>query len=163
MRNTRKVKSPSDVFRVFRVFRGLNSFSDFEFRPSGFDRGILLPQALNGRSLRQLQPHPPPPTPRPPEAASREKKICSSIAIPIGSRSARIVMSAREPRCQGLTFWHPPHRARSRPNANIKAILVFISGSFDQAFDFLFVLLFGFRATETGVGKAHFTLPIDKK
>src|SRR5579862_4209789 len=124
---------------------------------------MLLQLALNGPSLRQLQPHPPPPTPRPPEAASREKKICSSMAIPIGSRSARIVMSASDPRCQGLTFWHPPHRARSGHNANNKAILVFISASFDQAFDFLFILLFGFRATETSVGKAHFALPIEQK
>ena len=46
----------------------------------------------NGRDHRigQLHPQPLPPTPRPPVDASREKFMCSVIAIASGSRSARM-------------------------------------------------------------------------
>lgn len=71
-------------------------------------------------------------------------------------------MSAKDPLCQGLTFWHPPQRTSREPNANNNsAILSFISELFEQRFDFLFVLLLGFSATKTSVGETHFAVPID--
>ena len=54
-----------------------------------------------------MQPQLLPPTPRPPLAASRENMTCSTIAVARGSRSGRIVYSARVARCQGWTVVQP--------------------------------------------------------
>ena len=85
--------------------------------------------------------------------------MCSSIAVPMGSRSARIVESASAARCQGFTFWHPAHSASTGITTNQCLLLRFMM-LFEQLFDFFLVLLFGLISAETGVEEPYFAVAI---
>src|SRR5215472_12797403 len=88
--------------------------------------------------------------------------MCSSIAVPMGSRLARIVESASAARCQGFTFWHPAHSASTGITTNQCFLLRFMI-LFQQLFDFFLVLLFGLSTAETGVEEAHLAVAIQQK
>src|ERR1700690_4130234 len=82
--------------------------------------------------------------------------MCSLSPTPRGSRSARMMGSARVPRCHGWTCWQPVVAASPTVRANAGMNFTFMDQLFpEQRFDFLPVFFFGFLAVEAGVGETN--------